>query len=141
MSLKLRFVFDTNTIVSALLFDERNPRKALQLALSCGELLLSTEVTDELAEVLRRDKFDRYLKKKTREEFLRTLIQTATFIKVTDKIQSCRDPKDDKFLELAVSGNASQVISGDKDLLVLNPFRHISIVTPTQFLNFLIGSK
>ena len=46
---------------------------------------------------------------------------------------ACRDPKDNKFLELAVAGSAGYLISGDEDLLVLNPFRGIRIVTPAEF--------
>ena len=91
-----------NTLLSALLFNDRNPRKAFQGARARGELLLSTDVANELGEVLRRDKFDRYIRKKTREEFLRTLIQTATFVNISETIQKCRDSKDDKFLELVL---------------------------------------
>jgi len=131
------YVFDTNTIVSALLFDNSNPGRALQEATDRGALLLSMEIAEELAEVLRRDKFDRYVRRKIREEFLRALIQQAVFVEVSETIQVCRDPKDDEFLELAVSGNASQVITGDDDLLALNPFRGISILTPKQFLESL----
>jgi len=69
------------------------------------------------------------LKRKTREEFLRALIQKSFFVEVTESIQACRDVQDDKFLELAVSGHASYLISGDEDLLVLNPFQGIPIVT------------
>lgn len=141
MSVKPRFVFDTNTIFSGFLFDESSPGNALQEALARGALLLSMEVTDELVEVLRRDKFDRYLKRKTREEFLKALLQKSIFVEVTEIIQACRDAKDDKFLELAVSGNASHLISGDEDLLVLNPFRGIPIVTAKQFLESLAESK
>jgi predicted nucleic acid-binding protein len=49
-------------------------------------------------------------------------------------ITACRDPKDNKFLELAVSGQATHLISGDPDLLVLSPFRGIPIVTPQAFV-------
>ena len=94
-----------------------------------------------MVEVLRRDKFDRYLKRKTREEFLKALLQKSIFVEVTEIIQACRDAKDDKFLELAVSGNASHLVSGDEDLLVLNPFRGIPIVTAKQFLESLAESK
>ncbi len=134
---KPRYVFDTNTIVSALLFENSNPGRALQEATDRGALLLSLEIAEELAEVLRRNKFDRYVRRKIREEFLKALIQQAVFVEVTENIQACRDPKDDKFLELAVSGNATQVITGDRDLLALNPFRGISILTPKQFLESL----
>jgi len=109
--------------------------------LAHGELLLSTDVTDELAEVLRRDKFDRYVKRKTREALLRGLIQEAVFVNVTETIQACRDAKDDKFLELAASGQASYLISGDEDLLALNPFRGIAIITPRQCVESLAESK
>lgn len=141
MSNKPRYVFDTNTIVSGFLFHKSNPSHALQKALERGQVLFSMEVAQELAEVLRRNKFDRYVRRKTREEFLRALIEEAVFIEITETIHACRDPKDDKFLELAVNGNASQLITGDEDLLVLNPFRGISILTPKQFLKGLAESE
>ena len=46
----------------------------------------------------------------------------------------CRDPTDDKFLELAANGHADLILTGDKDLLVLNPFRGIQIVGPATFV-------
>lgn len=63
------------------------------------------------------------------------LVQEALLIDVVDRITECRDVKDNKFLELAVSGQAACLISGDKDLLVLNPFRGIPILTPQAFLS------
>jgi predicted nucleic acid-binding protein len=67
------------------------------------------------------------------ERFIRTVLE----IEVVDSIQACRDPKDDKFLELAVNGHANALVTGDADLLVLNPFREIPILTPSQFLSTL----
>ena len=58
-----------------------------------------------------------------------------TFIPITETITACRDPKDDKFLEFAVSGQADLIISSDNDLLVLHPFRGISILKPVAFLD------
>ena len=55
---------------------------------------------------------------------------------VTENIEACRDPKDDKFLELAVSGNADYIITGDDDLLELNPFQNVKIITSREFLEF-----
>lgn len=134
MNSKARIVFDTNATISAFLFDDRIPGLALQKTLRDGDLLLSMEVAEELASVLRRDKFDRYVSRKVREEFLRALILQAVFVESIETIRVCRDPADDKFLELAVSGNASYLITGDEDLLVLKPFRGISILTPKNFL-------
>jgi putative PIN family toxin of toxin-antitoxin system len=63
------------------------------------------------------------------------LLQQTTLIEITESVIACRDPKDDKFLEVAVCGDASLIITGDKDLLDLHPYRGISIVTPRQFLD------
>jgi putative PIN family toxin of toxin-antitoxin system len=134
MNSKERYVFDTNTVISAFLFNQSNPGLALQQVLKEGELLLSMEVAEELADVLRRKKFDRYATRKIRDEFLRALIQESVFVDITEKIQVCRDAKDNKFLELAVSGGASYLITGDHDLLILHPFREISIVSPRKFI-------
>ena len=54
---------------------------------------------------------------------------------VTAVVSVCRDPKDDKFLELAVSGAATHIISGDDDLLSLHPFRGVAIISPQDFVS------
>ena len=69
-----------------------------------------------------------------REAFLEALIERSVLVEITEQVSACRDPKDDKVLELAVSGKADYIISGDKDLLVLNPFRHIAVITADEFL-------
>ena len=58
----------------------------------------------------------------------------AELVTITERIVACRDPTDDKFLELAVNGHADLIVSGDADLLALNPFRDIPIVTPAVFV-------
>lgn len=129
------YVFDTNVLVSALLFANSLPRKALELALDRGKTLISKETVDELNNVLSRPKFKRYISPQKRERFLFSFIQKSVLIEIQEKIEECRDPKDNKFLELAVNGEATTIVSGDKDLLVLHPFREISIVTVSQFLD------
>ena len=59
---------------------------------------------------------------------------SAELVSITERITACRDPTDDKFLELAVSGHADLIVSGDGDLLSLNSFRGIPIVTPAIFV-------
>ncbi|MDB9482837.1 putative toxin-antitoxin system toxin component, PIN family [Dolichospermum circinale CS-537/05] len=49
-------------------------------------------------------------------------------------MKECRDPKDDKFLEVAINGNVTHIITGDKDLLELHSFQGVDIITATQFL-------
>jgi putative PIN family toxin of toxin-antitoxin system len=66
--------------------------------------------------------------------WLSQVMRAAELVAITEKIAACRDPTDDRFLELAVNGNADLIVSGDKDLLVLNPFRDIPIVAPATFV-------
>ncbi|MEZ4729461.1 MAG: putative toxin-antitoxin system toxin component, PIN family [Caldilineaceae bacterium] len=127
-------MLDTNLVISAALLDTSYARKVFETALSLGEILLSQAVQTELSDVFMRSKFDRYVSPLRRLQFLANLIAIATTVQVTETIRICRDPKDDKFLELAVSGQAVCIISGDKDLLVLHPFQGISILSPTDFL-------
>jgi predicted nucleic acid-binding protein len=63
----------------------------------------------------------------------------AESVAIIERIAACRDPNDDKFLELAVNGRADLIVSGDRDLVALNPFRGIPIVTPAIFVQDIIG--
>ncbi len=137
MTTELRFVFDTNAIISALLLKKSVSRKAFDTAQNRGQLLVSLDTLNELNEVLWREKFSKYVTEQERLQFLSALVREAELVKVTDRISECRDPKDDKFLELAVSGKADYLVSGDKDLLVLHPFRGIPIIRPDQLLGIL----
>ena len=137
MNPKPRYVCDTNVTVSALLFENSTPGRAFYAALQAGEMLLTSATVLELRDVLNRKKFDRYVTREEREQFLVLLLRQATLVDITEEVYACRDPKDDKFLELAVNGRASCVITGDEDLLALHPFRGIPILTPAQFLEAL----
>jgi uncharacterized protein len=129
-----RFVFDTNVIVSALLIKRSVARRAFDKARVAGDILLSFEVIEELYDVLGRSAFDRYIDEDDRLQFLTVLVKESTLVEISEKIKECRDPSDDKFLELAINGKADFIISGDNDLQVLNPFRKIPIVSPREFL-------
>lgn len=134
MAVELRAVLDVNVVVSALLLADSAPRKALDGVVRHGRLLLSVPVFVELDEVLRRPKFERYLPEELRLEFLAALVREAELVELTCDLNVCRDPNDDKFLNLAVSGRATHIISGDADLLVLHPFQGIDILRPIEFL-------
>ena len=120
---ELRVVIDTSVVV------------AFDAAADHGRLLLSDATTSELDEVLRRPKFNKYTVEKERIEFLAALIRQAEAVAIVETVIGCRDRKDDKFLERAVNGRASHLVSGDTDLLILNPFRGIEILTPQEFLS------
>jgi putative PIN family toxin of toxin-antitoxin system len=134
-----RIVIDTNIAVSAVLLPRSIPRQAFDAAASRGKLLVSDATVAELDEVLRRSKFDKYVPEAKRLEFLAALVSEAERVVVTANITDCRDVKDNKFLELALDGGASHLLSGDADLLTLHPFRGIAVITPQAFLTSLLG--
>lgn len=129
-----KWVFDTNILVSGILISLSKPDLALKKAKKLGKILFSETTFQELEEILKRTKFDRYVSPEIRREFITKLKLESEFITITETIAVCRDSKDNKFLELAVSGNADYIITGDDDLLVLHPFRNIKIITVNQFL-------
>lgn len=131
-----RFVIDTNVIISAVLQPRSNPYFAIKKAQILGLILVSPLTWAELEIVIFRSKFDRYISVQDRQEFLLDLSRVVEFILETQFItNACRDVKDNKYLELAVNGKAELIITGDKDLLVLNPFQSISIITVEEFIN------
>jgi putative PIN family toxin of toxin-antitoxin system len=101
-----------------------------------GHLPASTATLAEIAEVLSRPKFARFLSNETRVDFLKKYRAAVRIVPVTRSIRACRDPRDDKFLEVAVDGRADLIISGDADLLELDPFQGVRIVTPRAFLAY-----
>ena len=130
-----RFVADTNVLISRLVFRNSIPAQAVRSATARGEFLVSLETLEELESVLSRPKFGIYHTLGERLEFFDTLRLTATFIESVLPISACRDPKDDKFLALALTGHADFILSGDQDLLSLHPFRGIEILNPRQYLD------
>jgi uncharacterized protein len=98
-----------------------------------GVLLKSRSTEAELMEVIDRPQLARLIAPAARE-YLVELMASAEMVPIAERIAVCRDPKDDKFLELAVNGKADLIVTGDADLLVLNPFRGIAIVVPAVFV-------
>lgn len=135
MSSREFFVLDTNVIVSAVLSPRSIPRQAFDLAFLLGTVLVSDAILVEVDDVLRRPKFKRYISEEERLQFLAKFVVDARIVEVMEVVTDCRDSKDNKFLELAVDAGAKCVISGDADLLVLNPFRGIPIITPQVFVS------
>lgn len=127
-------IFDTNTLLSALLNDESTPGIALKKARENGTLIISSEITSEYFNVFTRPKFEKYLSLEIRMAFIENVISNAVAVIPTETVSVCRDPKDNKFLELAITANASCIISGDQDLLVLHPFNGIPILSAADFL-------
>ena len=130
----MRVVVDTNVLISRLLAPSSLPGQAVSHAVRHGRLLASNETFEELAQVLGRAKFDRYLSLDERQQFMRLLGRIVDMPSITHRFTICRDPKDNKFLDLAVSGTASAIVTGDQDLLELHPFKQIPIIQPATYL-------
>ena len=135
MKNKNLFIFDTNSIISAFLLPKSKSRDAFNNGLEKGSIIASDKTFEELWTVLRRKKFEKYASIQDREKYIDDLKKVYLFFTPKIVITACRDPKDNKFLELAIAANASCIITGDKDLLILNPFRNIPILNAVDFLN------
>lgn len=139
MSLAARVVLDTSTLVGAILLPRSVPRQAFIQALARASLCASPATLAELERVLLRKKFDRYLDRDSRLDFFQryrnqVLLFPVTETEETALPQACRDPRDNKFLALAAHCSADALVSSDDDLLALNPWQGIPILTPAQFL-------
>jgi len=129
-----RVVIDTNVLISGLLSASSTPAQAVDKAATKAQLVATTETLRELIVTLHSPKFDRYVRRERRDALLERVASLVEIIDVLQAIRASRDPKDDKFLEAAVNGRADVIVTGDKDLLDLNPFRGIAIVTPADYL-------
>ncbi len=135
-----RIVFDTSTLVGAVLRPESVPDLALRKALQFSEVCVSVETLAELEMVLDRAKFDRYTERQRRHIFMESFRSDCFLFAVADPDPAsldppCRDPRDTKFLALALAAHADAIVSSDEDLLILHPWRGIPILTPAQFLS------
>ena len=129
-----RVVIDTNVLISGLFSSASTPAKAVEKAATTAQLVATMETLRELVEKLHSPKFDRYVRRERRDALLERVASLLDIIDVLQLIRASRDPKDDKFLEAAVNGRADMIVTGDRDLLDLNPFRGIAIVTPAAYL-------
>ncbi len=134
MKIKPCFVFDTNCLVSIALLPISVNKTAFQKAEQICKIVFSTETIIEFTSVLSRSKFDKYLAIEDRLEFIKRIENRYEKIEIVSSFTDCRDPKDNMFLNLAVDASADYLISGDKDLLILNPFHNIPIITAGDFL-------
>jgi uncharacterized protein len=133
MRISRRLVVDTNVFASAIIFPRSVPRQAVDHAWDHGVVIFSEATMSELAEVLSRSKFDSFVSRAERELFLAQIESAAEFVPIIQLVRACRDPNDDKFLEVALNGRADVIITGDADLLGMHPWRGVEIVSPSDF--------
>ena len=138
MSLR-RVVFDTSTLVSAALRPHSVPFQALHTAFRFCDVCASRETMGELRRVFARAKLRRYLPDDLRRQFVETIESHVRLFVVRDEpfpagLPACRDPKDVPFLALALECEANAIVSGDEDLLVLDPWGPVRILQAAEFL-------
>lgn len=102
-----------------------------------GIIVLSREVFQAVAEVLSRPKFTRILTDTGRSESLTLLASAALWVEPSEPVRDCRGAAASSYLELALAAHATVIVSGDKDLLVINPWRVVQTLTAAQFLDWL----
>lgn len=127
-------VLDTSVLISAALFPGSIPDQAVIFAFEHFDVAASKAMLDELKASLEKPKHQKYASTEKRLHFYDIFKASTQTITVTESITACRDPKDDMVLELAVAAGSLIIVSGDKDLLTMSPFRNIEIVSPRQFI-------
>ena len=125
-------VFDSGIWISAIACGGI-PLAAITYGLNNDDVLTCAELENEVVRIMKK-KFG-VDSEQTRQRLME-LLAKAKRVKVTGTLTGiCRDPKDDFLLECAAVGRANAIVTGDKDLLALNPFRKIRILTPRQYLD------
>lgn len=127
-------IVDTNVLIAAML-GSRTARRALRaiVTMRCP-WYISPELIQELIDVPRRPKFNGVITTELTHGMLRRLRRHARLIEPTTSVQACRDPRDNHVLAAALDSHATVLITGDRDLLVMTPFRNVAVTTPTEFL-------
>jgi putative PIN family toxin of toxin-antitoxin system len=130
----MRVVVDTNIFISLLIRPGTALSSFIEYLDQHGTILYSVETLTELVDVMRRRKFSAYTTSEEVAAFVQWVITTGELVAVEHVAEVSRDPKDDKFLAVAVAGGADYLVSGDKDLLVLERVGSVPIVSPAAFL-------
>ena len=128
----MKIVVDTNILVSAIFFDGL-PEKLIDLILSGAvTIVLSEDMLQEYKSTIRK-MFGKLTKSGLRFS-LAPLLEYSVKVKPKSKIKICRDSDDDKFIVCAVDGDCEYIITGDNDLLSLDSYKNVNIVTVRDFL-------
>jgi uncharacterized protein len=133
-----KVVVDTNVLLSAALSSAGAPAALLNWLLMHAILVLSDTTFGELQTRIFKPKFDRYLSLETRKQILHDLSAAARWIEISSDLATqryCRDADDDAFIHAAISADACVIVSGDADLLVLDPIDRLRILTPRMALD------
>lgn len=137
--MNLRVVFDTSTLVGAILRAGSVPARALQSVLYSFELYVCAESLAALQNSLSKPRLERYITAEARQAFLDLLRRNGESYVIGESELArvdppCRDANDNFILALALAAQADAIVSSDNDLLVLHPWREIPILNPAEFM-------
>ena len=136
----MRVVVDCNVLISAALSKNGTSAQAIKLVENSHHLILSEKTLREFSDTILKTKFDTYFRPiDIRFAIIAQYSNKCELIVPFHRVTFCRDPKDDMYLELALSGKADCIVSGDPDLQILNPFENIPIISPREFLDRFSG--
>lgn len=135
----MRIVIDTNVVISGTFFNGA-PRRVLEAVVdktveACASVEIIGEYQEIVVEMIERKQG------RLNRDLLAPLIAGMTMIETSSEIDACRDPDDNKFLECAVDSHAVYIVSGDKDLLVLEEYDGIEILTAAEFCKNYLGDE
>ena len=130
----MRVVVDTNILVSFAIRPNENFERMFDYLARQGITLISDDTVAELFTVLNREKFRKYIQQDSAIDYIEWYVGISESVTVTESVIACRDPKDDKFLSLAVAGKADCIIAGDSDLLDMIAYKGIPVYRATDFL-------
>jgi|ERR1019366_963226 putative PIN family toxin of toxin-antitoxin system len=134
----MRVVVDTNILVSFAIRPNPTFEKIFDHIAAHGVSLVSEDTIAELLDVLSRDKFRKYVPLDQSIDYIEWYAGISEQVIVTENVVACHDPKDDKFLSLAVSGKADCIVAGDHHLLDMVKFNDISIYRPAEFIRLFV---
>lgn len=128
----MRIILDTNLWISFLISRSFNKLDALLFSGTCT-ILFSLELLEEFLTVANRPKLRKYFTASELKVLVEMLNEIAEFVKVKSDVNLCRDPKDNFLLALAKDRKADYLLTGDKDLLVLEKMGKTKIIKIAEF--------
>ncbi len=139
MTKALRVVIDTNVLISGLFGIQNAPSAHILNAIRDQKIIMITSplILEEIREVIHRERIIKLTKMtpKEQEHFMNMLIERSEIVEGTRNMpKNSRDKKDDKFLSCALDAQADYIVTGDQDLLILNIYEEIPIITPREML-------
>jgi uncharacterized protein len=134
----MRVVIDTNILVSFAIRPNSDFEKIFDRIAAQGVFLVSEDTLAELFDVLSRERFQKFIPLDQSIDYVEWYAGISEQVIVTQHVVACRDPKDDKFLALAVSGRADCILAGDHDLLDMVKFNGIPVYRPAEFMRLFI---